>query len=665
MTNDSLDDGRDEAGAYLSRVTRPAEINFETDFETDADLSGGDDSPHVVSATPDQALDMMLIMRTCRVLGRTKRSVLRPSAGTITVIAASALDDRRRLATLLPDLAAAKRGSSVSARIHFEGGPAFGRSTGSADLVEKVEGSLLNGKPVIAITARPDGLPDIMASLIGARLTLPRPDSAMLSAVLSLLHKEEIVIDIPDAEICRLTSMQLIPVFATRTSKGALRRLRRILKTSLPIATVTLSDVHGQPVATAALGQTTKDMEDWRNGKIKWSEVTRSFLLIGPPGTGKTLLAHGLAGSAGLPLIKTSYGECQKAGHQGDMLRVFYAVVELVIASAPAIFLVDEIDSFYARDRSQNGYIIGVVNALLTALDRLHATEGVILIAATNDLSRIDSAVVRAGRFDRHLKIGLADRGGIRSMLGAAADGTLSDVQMDSLCDQLLGATGADIAALIRDARTRARAARRPMLAQDVQDAADGFRPRPEPRLIRRIAVHEAGHLLVNHLYGLPSAVSARITPNGGEVLRVMPPLLTQASLRGLLCAHLAGRAAEDVMLNDISSGSGGGHDSDLAQATRLALNAEIAFGFGPSLTWLAPDTPLALLPAEVRVRVETALQQSFDEVRDLLSRYKSALDHIATELEATRELDQPGIVALLAEAVPNSDHTEAAQDEQ
>jgi ATP-dependent Zn protease len=410
--------------------------------------------------------------------------------------------------------------------------------------------------------------------------------------------------------------------------------------------------------------QISNDVEDWRHGKIKWSEVTRSFLLFGPPGTGKTLLAHGLAGSAGLPFIKTSYSECQKAGHQGDMLRVFYGIVDLVVASAPVIFFLDEIDSFYARDRSQNGYIIGVVNAVLTALDRLNATEGVILIAATNDVNRIDPAIVRPGRFDRHIKVGLADRAGIRSMLGAAADAALSDLQMDSLCDQLLGATGADIASLIRDARTRARATRRPMLAQDVQDAADSFQRSPEPKLMRRIGIHEAGHLLCSHLFGLPPAKSARITPTGGEVLRIEPSILTPASMRGLVCAHLAGRAAEEVVLGDVSSGSGGGHSSDLALATRLALSAEIAFGFGPSLSWFSADTPLALLPIEMRERVETELQQAFREALDLLSGYRIALDRIASELEARRELDEPGIAALLAEAVPDSDHAGAVEDD-
>ena len=664
MTDGAIGDGVDEMRAYLSRIPESARVNFDTVFETDTDFNAAEEGTQAVSATPDQALDPMMIQRVCRVLGQTRKGVLRPAAGTITVFAASALDDRKRLANLVLELSAAK-GDGGTARTHHEG-PTLGRTMGSTDLVEKVKGSLLSGKPVIAIIARPAGLPDDLTPLIGARLTLPPAESMMLSAVLSLLHpRQEIVIDHPDAEIGRLTPLQLIPVFAAKNEIGATRQLRRILKKALPDATVTLDDVHGQREGVAAFRQLSNDMEDWRNGKIKWSEVTPSFLLIGPPGTGKTLLAHALAGSSGLHFIKTSYSEFQKAGHQGDMLRVLYEVVEAVIVSAPVIFFLDEIDSFHRRDRSQNGYIIAVVNALLTSLDRLNAMEGVIIIAATNDVSRVDAAVVRAGRFDRHIQVGLADGAGIRSMLGAPADANLSDVQMDSLCDQLLGATGADIASLIRDARTRARAARRPILAQDVQEAADGLRRRPEPGLIRRVAIHEAGHLLSNHLLGLPPAKSARITPTGGEVVRTEPSILTQASIKSQICAHLAGRAAEEILLGEVSSGSGGGSSSDLALATRLVLSTEISLGFGPSLAWSSADTPMTLVPTEVRQRVETELQQAFREVRDLLCGYRMALERIASELEKRREVDEPSIAALLADVVPDDEHTDGVEDDQ
>ena len=163
------------------------------------------------------------------------------------------------------------------------------------------------------------------------------------------------------------------------------------------------------------------------------------------------------------------------------MLKALNTAVESAISAAPSVFFIDEIDSFHSRDRetgSRNGYIIGVVNGLLTQIDRLSATPGVILIAATNNVERVDSAVIRPGRFDRHIHVGRPDRSGILSMLEGLLSGLKVDpVGIDRLCDQLLGASGAEIAAMVRDARTRARAERSPLSFGHLLAAADAIQP--------------------------------------------------------------------------------------------------------------------------------------------------------------------------------------------
>ena len=148
--------------------------------------------------------------------------------------------------------------------------------------------------------------------------------------------------------------------------------------------------------------------------------MTSSFVFYGPPGTGKTLLAEALAGSAGVNFVKTGYAECQRNGHQGEMLKALYAAADKAIASTPAIFFIDEIDSFYSRTADTNSkYILGVVNGFLTQLDRLNATPGVIIVAATNHLDMIDPAVIRSGRFDRHIPVEPLDCAGVNAMLMA------------------------------------------------------------------------------------------------------------------------------------------------------------------------------------------------------------------------------------------------------
>ncbi|WP_210202994.1 AAA family ATPase, partial [Phaeovulum veldkampii] len=295
-------------------------------------------------------------------------------------------------------------------------------------------------------------------------------------------------------------------------------------------------------------------------------------------------------------------------------------------------------------------YMMGVVNGLLTLLDRLSATEGVILVAATNNVERVDTAVVRAGRYDRHIRVNPPDRGGVRTFLSSALAGTITEDHLDRLADQMMGRTGAELTALVRDARTRARSEGKPFSAEHVQAAADAFQPPLAPDLMWRISVHEAGHLVAGAVFGLPAATSARVTPTGGEVVRPAIPSLTRDSLRAFLCAVLSGRAAEEVVLGDISSGGGTGTSSDLAHATKLALEAECGLGFGPTLTWVPPETPYSLIPEPMRQRIEASLQAAQTEARAAMDRHRTTIERIAAVLSERRELDTAQIAELLTE---------------
>lgn len=117
-----------------------------------------------------------------------------------------------------------------------------------------------------------------------------------------------------------------------------LQALTRRLDTGKATSGPTLDSIHLPPRAQQDMQHLLSDLIQWQAGHLPWSEVTSSVLLYGPPGTGKTLLAQALAGSAGIPLIATSYGVCQKAGHQGDFLRTLSESVEKAIASAPCVF---------------------------------------------------------------------------------------------------------------------------------------------------------------------------------------------------------------------------------------------------------------------------------------------------------------------------------------
>lgn len=648
--------GLHEALAYIAKGNPPTadqqlEPGLEDDADDDLDPSALDEADDPVSAFRPEPSEMLMAVMILRIYGAAAScdQPLRPEPGLLSTVLISGTEDRRRFAQILPDLPIVCPNGSQPPVVAIEDGSMVERSM--KELAHRVEGLVERGKPVIVGTSRPERLPADLLALETLRLTLPPINKRMVQVLLEYLHPaHKISVPMEDDDLALVPAIHLAPVFAAETADRAADRLRRIaVKRPAISAGPTLDDVHGQPEAVAALRQVVRDIHEWRAGRLKWREVTRSFLLIGPPGTGKTLLAQSLAGSAGVVFEKTSYSDCQKHGHQGDFLRELNASADRAVAGLPSVWFVDEIDSFHRRGQSSSGYMVGVVNGLLTLLDRVSATEGVILVAATNDVERIDTAVIRAGRYDRHIRVTPPDRSGVRTFLSSALAGTVTADHLDRLADQMMGRTGAELTALVRDARTRARSEGKPFSAEYVQAAADAVQPPITADLLWRVCVHESGHLVAGHVFGLPPATSARVAPTGGEVVRPATPSLTRDSLRAYLCAVLAGRAAEEVLLGDISSGGGTGASSDLAQATKLVIEAECGLGFGPTLTWVPPDTPYSLLTETLRQRIEASLQAAQTEASAAMDRHRNAVERVAGVLSERRELDAAQIADLLS----------------
>ena len=215
---------------------------------------------------------------------------------------------------------------------------------------------------------------------------------------------------------------------------------------------------------------------------------------------------------------------------------------------------------------------------------------------------------------------------------------------------KLIGQTGATVAAMLRDARTKARRDRIPMTARHIFDAAEAVAPVPDPDLLRRVALHEAGHLLMGHLSGFSTPKRVAIRGRSGEILREMPDVLTPTLANGMLKIYLAGRVTESMFFEEISSGAGGtGRASDLALATAMALQMELNFGFADRLTWHDPTIPPNLHSHEIRIAVEKRLQASASAVRAALAPHVRDLERIAEALMSERELDRNRLSELLA----------------
>lgn len=524
-------------------------------------------------------------------------------------------------------------------------------------LAENISKSLMAGRGAIALGAAPSDLPDELRRLCAHDLRLPRPDPAMIGALLTLLFPgdpEAVEPDLPPGDaLARLTPLELTTALHAPTAKGALEVLHRLsapTANTSPGAVTGLDAVAGQPAAVAVLQRLARDVTAWKAGQLAWASVPRSLIFHGPPGTGKTLMAQAFAAETGLPLIATSFADCQKFGHQGDMLGALETAVAEAETRAPSVFFLDELDGFNSRQSRGSAhnahYMRGVITGLLRQLDRLMATEGVVLIGATNDLLAIDPAIRRAGRFDTRLLIDPPDRAGLaqilRRHLNAPTDPAL-DSAITTAAERLVGTNGAEAAALARAALARVREAQGPLaealpvaLLAELDNRLPGL-SRPDQR---RVALHEAGHVVVGLLSGLPDPIALLLTPVGGEAHWPAALFHTRTTALAELRMTLAGRAAETVFFGAPSSSAGAGPESDLARATQLALRLETEWGMGDGgLIW-HPGMPISFqnLPW-LRTKLDHLLTTAEAQARAIIATHRDTVEALADTLLGEREI--------------------------
>ena len=380
-----------------------------------------------------------------------------------------------------------------------------------------------------------------------------------------------------------------------------------------------LDNLYGAKVAAAWCKGLKTDVAGFLAGELTWNDVDRGALISGPTGSGKTTFAKKVALACGVRLIYCSYAEFQGAGKEGHLgelihaLRAKFAEARAEAAANGAVILaIDEIDSFRKRGEGRyDEWWTAITNCLLAEMDGLEGREGVIVLGLTNHPHIVDPALRRPGRLDRHIVIGLPDSEELAAILAQHMGDCAVGLDLLSVTRDSKGASGADAEQWARGARRRARHAGRPVNLADIRAEIGAEKPKRTDELNARIAIHEAAHAVIMEELrpGVVSVVSVRDAgPNGGGVAcnDRGDRSLHIADLEGLIVELLAGRAGEEVLLGNISVGSAGSQDSDLAQATKIAADIELSFG-GEGLLWLGGDDAVSVL----RMRPDIAKRTS------------------------------------------------------
>lgn len=528
-----------------------------------------------------------------------------------------------------------------------------------------IRDAIEQGKPIVMVTAIAGTVPKAVWALRPHIVQLSPLDRTMLFVLLGLAYPDEtsanVLATLPDdAALARMRPDALTLALRAPDSAAAVQGLIEMLTPpqteGLGLAKFPLPDT-----VREALNQLIADLKAWQDGRLSWENVSRGFLMVGPPGTGKTQVARLVAQEAEVSVLACSLSKWASQGGRGsEVAKAMRADFGMAGELSPCILLLDEIDAFGDRARRpdhNSAYTDYIVSALIDLMDGFEAHEGVVVIGATNHLHKLDRAIVRPGRFDRILQL---DHPGVdlvpaafRWHLGA----DLTDVDLSEITRPAFGISGADIAAIVRSARSAARSARRDLSPADLSSAIAERCPPLSSALRRRVATHEAGHAVVAVATGCAIPMMLAIQSAGGFTQST--PVMEEHDRRNIeahLAVNLAGRAAERLMFGGPSAGAGGDPDSDLAKATRLAAAMEASWGLGDTLVWHGSADMVSRRldeDAEFRSRIEDFLRQAELRALRILEANKGVLNDIAAALDARAVLNRQEVEPFIGSIIP------------
>ncbi len=420
------------------------------------------------------------------------------------------------------------------------------------------------------------------------------------------------------------------------------------------------SDVAGEDEAKESLAEIVDYLHNPKKYTDAGASMPKGLLLVGPPGTGKTMLAKAVAGEANVPFFSISGSEFVEmfVGMGASKVRDLFKQAK---EKAPCIVFIDEID---AIGQKRNGGGSGgndereqTLNQLLTEMDGFEGNNGVIILAATNRPESLDPALTRPGRFDRRVPVELPDLQGREAILKVHARKikAAEDVDFHTIARMASGASGAELANIINEAALRAVRQGRTIVTQaDLEESIEvviaGYQKKnavlsDHEKMV--VAYHEIGHALVAALqsHSAPVQKITIIPRTSGALGYTMQVdtgdkyLLTKQEIENKIATYTGGRAAEEIVFGEITTGA----SNDIEQATKLARAMITRYGMSDEFDmvametvtnqYLGGDTSLicsAETQKNIDQKVVEVVRSQHEKARQLLEQHRATLDSLA-----------------------------------
>ncbi|HEY2883301.1 MAG TPA: ATP-dependent zinc metalloprotease FtsH [Pirellulales bacterium] len=452
---------------------------------------------------------------------------------------------------------------------------------------------------------------------------------------------------------------------------------------------ITFEDVAGIDEAVDELREVVEFLRSPERYQVLGGRIPKGVLLVGPPGTGKTLLAKAIAGEAGVPFFSLSGSDFVEmfVGVGAARVRDMFQQAE---SKAPCIIFIDELD---ALGKTRGSSVVGghdereqTLNALLVEMDGFRSNSGVIVLAATNRPETLDPALLRPGRFDRHVLVDRPDVRGREDILKVHVQNVKLDkeVNLKDIAGLTPGFVGADLSNLVNEAALLAARKSKSSVGmadfnEGVERVTAGLEKRKrviQPDEKQRVAYHEAGHALV--AFSLPNTDPVHkvsIIPRGLAALgyTMQRPeddryLMTQSELESRIQVLLAGTIAEEMTFDDISTGA----QNDLERATGIARSMVMDYGMSrmgrvnfresdrsPFLVGGGGEFGHARMHSEQTAReideeVKRIVDESMDKVRHILAARKPALEALTKHLIEKEVIDGVELKQIIDDTSPS-----------